>query len=254
MANEPKTVPFLHAKREFEIRCYDWWSSEFEKEINACFPNLKCFKSGLGWKMHYFMQQLTHSDRLLLAGAIVRRWRSADLFGITEKGKELLELFDQFASEPSSMEVEVQARKQAGEKIKMASKGKLRKATVAKFVEAFGSQCFDMKLGEEWDPLFEMKCCGWIVSTQLTFGRRHPVLTYRHMIVSETRIAHPQNPEITGPAMTLSPGVAWLVNQWEDVVEDDLDAVCNGLIRHADFFFKAAPRLLAGLEFDRVVP
>lgn len=110
-----------------------------------------------------------------------------------------------------------------------------------------------MKLGEEWDPVFQMKCCGWIVSTQLTFGRRQPVLTYRHMIVSETRIAHPQNPQITGPAMTLHPGVSWLVTQWEDIVEGDLDAVCNALIKHAGYFFGVAPRLLAGLEFDKMV-
>ena len=254
MIDQPKAVTSWEAKREFESRCYDWWNSEFEEEVNACFPHLKFFKSGLGWKMHHFMQQLTHSDQLLLARAIVKRWRSSDLFGVSEKEKQLLELFDQSTSVPLGIEVEMRARKQAGEKIKMASKGKLREVAVAKFVEAFGSQCFDMKLGEEWDPLFQMKCCGWIVSTQLTFGRRQPVLSYRHMIVSETTIAHPQNPEITGPAITLSLGVAWLVSQWEDIVEDDMDAVCNGLIRHAGLFFKAAPKLLAGLEFDKIVP
>lgn len=246
------------AKREFEIRCYYWWISEFEKEVNTSFPNLRLFKSGFGWKIHYFMQQLTHRDQLTLARAILKRWHSADLeeLGeeINEKEKGLLESFDRFALEPSGLETEIQARKQAGEKIKMASKGKLRKAVVSKFVEAFGSQCFDMKLGEEWDPLFQMKCCGWVLSTQLTFGRRQPVLSYRHMIVSETWIAHSQNSQITGPAMALSLGVAWLENQWEDIVEDDLNAVCNALIKHAGYFFGAAPRLLAGLEFDSIVP
>jgi hypothetical protein len=251
-------VTFSKAKREFETRCYYWWISEFEKEVNTSLPNLRLFKSGFGWKLHQFMHQLERSDQLTLARAILKRWHSADLNelgeGITEREKGLLKSFDRFASEPSALEVELQARKQAGEKIKLASKGKLRKAAVSRFVETFGSQCFDMKLGEEWDPLFQMKCCGWIVSSQLTFGRRQPVLAYRHMIVSETRIAHPQNPEITGPAMTLSPGVAWLVNQWEDIVEDHLDSVCNALIKHTGFFFEAAPRLLAGLEFDKIVP
>lgn len=253
MINESKAIAFSDAKRAFENRCYDWWGSELEKEVNASFPNLNTFKSGFGWKMRHFMQQLTHGDQLLLARVIVKRWRSA-LFGATEKEKELLALFDQFTSEPSSLEVEIGLRKLAGKRAKMTSKSKLRKATVAKFVEAFGSQCFDMKLGAEWDPLFQMKSCGWILSTQLTFGRRQPVLTYRHMIVSETRITHPQNPEITGPAMTLSPGVTWLVNQWEDILEDDLDEVCNGLIRLTGFFFASAPHLLEGLEFDRIVP
>ncbi|MEW6160054.1 MAG: hypothetical protein AB1813_21705 [Verrucomicrobiota bacterium] len=228
---------FSEAKREFEIRCYYWWISEFEKEVNASFPNLRLFKSGFGWKMHHFMRELDRSDQLTLARAILKRWHSADLKelgeGITEKEKGLLESFDRFASEPSSLEVEIQARKRAGEKIELASKRKLRKAAVSKFLEAFGSQCFDVKLGEEWDLLFHMKCCGWILSTQLTFGRRQPVLSYRHMIVSETWIAHPQNPQIIGPAMALSLGVAWLENQWEDIVEDDLDSVCNALVTHA---------------------
>jgi hypothetical protein len=115
-------------------------------------------------------------------------------------------------------------------------------------------QLFDMNLGEEWDPLFHMKCCGWVVLTQLYFGRSQPLIDCRHMIVSETRIAHPQDPEITGPAMTLSPGVGWLENQWDDIVEDDVDPVCNALVKHAGFCFEAAPRLLAGLEFEKIVP
>jgi hypothetical protein len=203
------------------------------------------------------MQKLESSDQLALANAMVKRnptYLKASGKTMTTEERVLWDSFEQFFREPSSLQVEIQARRQAGEKIKMASKGKLRKAAVSKFVETFGSQCCDMKLGEEWDPLFQMKCCGWIVSTQLTFGRRQPVLAYRHMIVSETRISHPQNPEITGPAMALSPGAAWLVNQWEDIAEDDMDSVCNALIKHNGFFFEAAPRLLAGLEFDKIVP
>ena len=207
--------------------------------------------------MRQFMQHLEHGDQLALARAILKRWHSADLNAlgeeISEQEQRLLESFDQFASKPSGLEAEIQSRNQAGEKIRLASKGKLRKAAVSKFVEAFGSQCFDMNLGEEWDPLFQMKCCGWIISTQLTFGRSRPVLSYRHMVVSETRIAHPQNPQITGPAMTLSPGVAWLVNQWEDILEEDVQTACDGLVRHAGYFFEVAPRLLAGLEFDKIV-
>lgn len=136
--------------------------------------------------------------------------------------------------------------------MKFASKRALRKAAVSKFVEAFGSQCFDMKLGEEWDPLFQIRCCGWIVSTQLTFGRSQPVLTYSHRIVSETRIRHPHNPEITGPAMTLSLGFAWIVNQWDDIVNDEVEAVCNALIKHVGFFLEVAPKLLKGLEFEKI--
>ena len=245
------------AKREFEIRCYYWWISEFEKEINASFPNLRLFKSGYGWKLHYFMQKLEPRDQLVLAHARCKRgsaYLKASAETMTEEETRLLDSFYQFAIEPSGLEVEIKARKQAGEKIKLGTKRNLRKAAVSKFVDAFGSQCFDMNLGEEWDPLFHMKCCGWIISTQLYFGRSQPLINYRHMIVSETRIAHPQNPQITGPAMTLSPGVVWLVHQWDDIVEEDVDAVCNALVKQAGFFFEVAPKLLAGLEFDKMVP
>jgi hypothetical protein len=245
------------AKREFLIRdCY-WFLSEFEREIKNSFPNLRLFRSGYGWKLYQFMQKLEPPDQLALANAMAKRnptYLEASGEIMTAEEQALWDSFERTFIEPSSREIEIRARNQAGEKVKMASKRKLRKEAVAKFVAAFGAQCFDMKLGEEWDPLFQMKCCGWIVSTQLTFGRRQPVIAYRHMIVSETRIAHPRNPQITGPAMTLAPGVTWLVNQWEDIVDEEADAACNALVRQVGYFFEVAPKLLAGLEFDKIVP
>jgi hypothetical protein len=201
------------------------------------------------------MQKLEPRDQLTLANAMVKRnptYLEASGETTTAEEKELLDSLDRFAIKPSSLEVEIRARKEAGEKIKLASKRKLREAAVSKFVDAFGSQCIDMKLGEEWDPLFDLKCSGWIISTQLYFGRRQPLIHYRHMIVSETRIAHPQNPQITGPAMMLSPGDAWLVNQWEDIVEEEVDAACNALIKQVGWFLEAAPKLLKGLEFEKI--
>jgi hypothetical protein len=200
------------------------------------------------------MHKLERADQLILAHARCKRG-SAYLEDsgeqLSAKENELLDLFDQFVSQPSSLEIELQSRRLAGETVKMASKGKLRKATVSKFIEAFGSTCVEMKLGAEWDPLFQMKCCGWIIATQLTFGRHRPLVNYRHMIVSETRVAHPQNSEIIGPALTLSPGVAWLVNRWEDILEEDVDTLCNALVKQAGYFFNVAPRLLAGLDCEQ---
>src|SRR6186713_1112279 len=173
---------------------------------------------------------------------------------MTPEEQVLLDSYYQYMVGPSSLEAEIELRRLAGEKIKLASKRQLRKAAVAKYLEAFGSQCVDMKLGEEWDPLFDMKCCGWIISTQLYFGRQKPIVSYRHRIISEARITHPENPEITGPAMTLSRSVAWLVNQWEDVFPEEVDAVCSELVKQSGWFFEVAPRLLSGLECDKLVP
>src|SRR5439155_25934214 len=140
------------------------------------------------------MQKLEPRDQLTLAHARLKRG-SAYLEDsgevMTEEETRLLESLDRFAMEPSRLEVEIQSRKQTGERIKFASKRKLRKAAVSKFIEAFGSQCVEMKIGEEWDPQFHMKCCGWIINTQLVFGRRQGLFNYWHIIESETRIKHP---------------------------------------------------------------
>ena len=245
------------AKREFTIRICSWLHAELASEINNSFPNLRLFKSGYGWQLHHFMQSLGRDDQMALANAMAKQNPTYLISSgqmVSQKEAELWSAFRKFFGGPPALHEEIQSRRQVGEKVRLASKSKLRKASVTKFVEAFGSRCFDMNLDPEWDPLFHMKIGGWVVSTQLTFGRNKPVLSYRHRIVSETRIAHPNDPEITGPAMTLSPGEAWLANQWEDVFEEDVPAVSDALIRHSDFFFKAAPRLLAGLEFDKIVP
>lgn len=245
------------AKREFEIRCFYWHVSEIEKEIKNSFPNLRLFKSGSGWKLHHFMQRLNPSEQLMLARGKLKIGYSASTLedmgeSISEEEKDLAESFHQFAWELSDLEIEIQSRKQAGEKIKFANKRKLRKATVTKFIETFGSQCADMKIGEEWDPQFHMKCCGWIINTQLVFGRTQGLVTYRHVIESEVRIKHPKFAQFTFPAVTLSPGFAWLENRWQEVMDSDVDSVSTAVIKHTGFFFEAAPILLKGLEFDQI--
>jgi hypothetical protein len=247
-------VKLTDAKREFTVRgCY-WLRGELKNEIKSGFLNLRLFKSGYGWQLHRFMQKLKPSDQLTLANAMIKRnatYLEASGEVMTSEEKASWDSFEQFLRVYSG-----QSRRQAGEKIKFASKRTLRKAAVSKFVEAFGLQCFDMKLGEEWDPLFQMKCCGWIISTQLYFGRQQPVVNYRHMIVSETRIAHPDNSQITGPAMELTcGGFEWLQpfgNHWEDVMKEDIEGTCNALIKHAGFFLAVAPMLLKGLEFEKI--
>jgi hypothetical protein len=244
------------AKHEFGIRMYYWHVSEFEKEMNASFPNLRLFKSGLGWKLYHFMQRLKPSDQLMLAHARLNIAYSSEMgelgVAIAEEGKNLVESFREFALQPSTREFEILLRKKTGEKIKFASKRKLRNAMVSKFNEAFGSQWVHTETGEGWDPQFHMRCCGWIINTQLVLGRRQGVVWYRHMIESETRIPHRNFPTIMVPATTLSSGVAWLEYRWEDVLDDEVEAVSGELVKIARLFFEAAPRLLKGLEFETV--
>jgi hypothetical protein len=82
------------AEHEFGIRMYYWHVSEFEKEINNSFPNFRLFKSGTGWKVYHFMQQLKPSDQLKLAHARLKiaYSKEAEELGaeITEEEKSLV--------------------------------------------------------------------------------------------------------------------------------------------------------------------
>lgn len=245
------------ARREFDLRMYYWHTSEFEKEIDSGFPNLCLFKSGTGWKLYRFMQQLKLSDQMLLAHGRLKLAYRTDLealgVALTEEEQSLAETFRQFALQPPSQDLESLSRQEAGGKLKFASKHKLRKLAVAKFIATYGSQCVDMKIGPEWDPQFHIRCAGWIVNTQLVFGPRQGLAWYRHVIESEARVQHRNDPKLTVPAVLLSSGVAWLVYRWEDVFDADVEMVSKAVIKHAGFFLEAAPRVLKGLELDTIV-
>ena len=130
---------------------------------------------------------------------------------------------------------------------------------VSKFIESYGNQCIRMEIGKEWDPLFKMKCCGWILSTQLWFGRQESLIQYNHGIESETLIHHPKNPEITGPAYRLGQRLSfggWLgacsQTQWEYLLPEDVEPACCAVIKLCGHFFEVAPKLLSGLEYEKI--
>jgi hypothetical protein len=66
-------MTFEKAKQEFEIRFYFWGISEFEKEIDESFPNLRSFKSGTAWETYQFMQQLDKNEQLTLMRGLLKR-------------------------------------------------------------------------------------------------------------------------------------------------------------------------------------
>lgn len=243
------------AKREFEIRCYYWHVAEFEKEIASDYPNLRQFKSGVGWKLYHFARRLDPPSQLGFAHAKLKRGstylkESSEI--LTEEENRILHSFNEFVLQPSSRELEILEAKKTGAKVKLASKTKLRKTVIAKMLKSFGSKCVDTKLNNEWDPQFHTKCCGWIVNTQIVVGRPPGILWYRHMVESEKRLDHPSYPQFKFPTLTLSSGVAWLENRWEDVLDEEIEAVSEALVKHVGFFYEVAPKLLKGLEFDRV--
>jgi hypothetical protein len=260
-------MTFEKAKLEFQIRYYLWAISEFKKEINESFINFRSFKDGSPWKLYQFMQQLDRSDRLILAHSLLKRRHSdaAKVLGesLSEREESLLAQDREFNLKQSDLEVEFFKRRRAGEKIKFASKAKLRKVIKAKFKNTFGSQCIQCiesdYLANEPEPQFQMKCCGWIINTFFGFGRGESSIDYCHNIVSEDSVEH-QGPKgiyrlplVIGYYMSFC---SWLgvtsQTQWEYLMDDDVEPACDAAIKFCGHFFEVAPKLLKGLEFEKI--
>jgi hypothetical protein len=255
-------MTFEKAKQEFEIRYYLWAISEFEKEINESFPNLRSFKFGPIWELHQFMQQIDKSEQLILVHSLLKRFHSdaVKALGESTSNEELLlrNRLDKFRSNFYG----VAWKSPSGEKIKFVSKNKLRKIMVEKFTKAYGDRCVKIVAGEEPDPWFEMKFAGWIVSTRFEFGRSKSLIKYNQSIQSETRIQihHPDNPEIAGSFIVMLGQVinfaSWLgicsQTEWEYLIEEDVDQACDAVIKLCGHFFEVAPKLLKGLEFEKI--
>jgi hypothetical protein len=251
-------MTFEKAKQEFQIRYYLWATSEFEREIDESFPNLRLFKSGSAWTMYHFMQQLDRSDQLSLAHSRLKKIHpeavkvlgescSADeeslrtrlnAFRLVENGRQF------FTGKPS------------GEKIKFASKSKLRRNILNQFKTAFGSECLDLAcVGLDPELDFKIKCCGWILNTHFEFNGRNSQIWYFHDIRSEVADILRAKPimEIGGPFISFN---SWLgissQTQWEHLLPEDVELACDAVIKHCRQFIEVAPKLLKGLEFEKI--
>ncbi len=252
---------FSKAQQEFEIRYYYWAISEFEKEIGESFPILRTFKNGPIWEAHQFMQQIEKSQQLTLAKGLVRRThpKAAEILGerLSDEDNSLLNKFDNFRSQfhvPVGIDP-------SGQKIKYVSKNKLRKAIEIEFTKTYGSRCVKILTIEQgWDPWFEMKFAGWIVTTSFSFGRYQSMISYQNSIRSETKIpVQEYPPECWPPTMRLGGSLALLSGlgligqtQWLSLKKKDVDQACDVVINCCGRFFEAVPRLLKGLEFEKI--
>jgi len=254
-------MKLIEAKQEFEIRYYLWSISEAEKEINENFPNLRFFKSGACWELHQFMQQFERGEQLMLSHGLLKSFHPKILplleQSISADENILLNRFVKFRCQFNG----VRAPKfgPAGEKIKFASKNKIRKVISAKFLNAYGSQCIKISTGECPDLRYEMKFAGWIVYTFFTFSGRAYVLDYDHGIESEETIPNPPfPPELWMSVMRLQNGISfgrWLGlggTHWECLLPEEVEPACDAAIMFCRRFFEVAPKLLKGLEFDRI--
>jgi hypothetical protein len=219
-------------------------------------------------QQYQYVPQLEKSGQLDVAQFWIEQLRAeaVNVPGVAffDDDRSLLsQLKEVFRSIPSTFEEQIALRKQAGEKVKFASKRKLQKAITQKFRAAFEDRCIEHRFDNTSDPSshFDMKCSGWIVSTNFWFGRRQSLINYDHGISSPTRIHHPEHDEITAPAMVMAQMVSfssWLgitsQIQWEYLMEEDVEPACDAVIGHCRRFFEIAPKLLKGLEFEKITP
>ena len=254
-------MKLIEAKQEFRIRYYYWAISQFEREINESFPILRTFKIGQMWEAHQFMQQITKSEQLTLAKGLLRGAYSdtAKILGetLSDEADPLLKRFNKFCSQFYG-----QTRSElSGKKVKYVSKGKLKKAIEIAFTKAYGSQCVKFLTTKDgYDPWFEVKFAGWIVITSFTFGRHQSMISYDHIIQSEAKVPNSEfPPEYWMPAMRLGQSLSfasWLGlsarTEWAALVEEEVDQVCDAVIKCCGLFFEIAPTLLNGLEFEKV--
>jgi hypothetical protein len=101
---------------------------------------------------------------------------------------------------------------------------------------------------------FRRKFAGWIVSTDFTFGRQESLISYKHAIVSEDVIHHPDNTEITAPALWLT-FFSWIgisPMEWEYLLPEDVEPACDSIVELCRQAFDVLPKLLQGIERDKV--
>ncbi len=163
---------------------------------------------------------------------------------------------------PSPFEEELAAKRLAGEKVTFASKRKLQTAMMQKFRDAFGDLCTNSNYDDLCDPssIFETRCyAGWNVSTQFWFGRRESLIDYNQSIVSELTFRQQGETGQFTASLLLDQGISlcsWLgigPAQWPYITKgDEVDQTCDTVVKYCQYFFEAAPKLLKGLEVEKI--
>jgi hypothetical protein len=250
-------------KRQFAIRYYLWATSEWEREIAESFPRLRSFKAGPAWHVYQFMHQLDRSDQLLLAQSLLRRSHPEAIQALgeccTEEEEALRSRLDTFRNQESAKEIF--GGKTEGKKRKSASKKKLRTVMAEKFQAAFGSECTGLPPcpDQEEDFSFKIKFSGWIITTHFWFGRNASLIHYVHNISSEATFKFPGfrggwEMPITGLGYPTSFN-SWLgvgQTEWKRLMNEEVEPACDAVIEHCRHFFAVAPKLLKGLQLEKV--
>jgi hypothetical protein len=240
------------AYEEFQRRHESWSITEFEKEMDAGFPNLQFYKAGLPYDTYQVMQELDRTQQRALALALVKR------SGKTREEEALCRRVFLIGSNMAAKRArEVAERRLAGEKVKLVSVPQLRKAVNAKFAEAFGGRYVKGQDIGDGGVVFETRCRGWIVSAHFYFGRgiQDKFIQYGFFFDSEAKVPSPTQPEILRSVMRLANWQTWLCfGKWENIREEDMEPMAACAAKYCVFYFDAVPELLAGFEAETISP
>lgn len=252
------------AKTEFQIRYYLWAISEFKEEIEHSFQSFRSFKTGSAWKLQRFMEKLDRADQLLLASGLLKRFHPDAVRALNEtcspEEESLRNRLDAFRRTKAGLELEIAERRQAGEKLKFVGKRKLLNITSQAFQSAFGNS-IEIDRDEDHDPRlgFRMKCGPWTIYTNFWFGRKEPIISYFHGIATEKifTLKGAGDPyESHFPVGMMISLCSWLgissQTNWEYLQNEDVSVACDALLKLCSRFFEVAPKLLKGLEVDRI--
>jgi hypothetical protein len=258
-------MKFSEAKQEFQIRYYYWAASEFEKEIDAGYPNLRLFKVGTCREAYRFIQRLDRNGQSLLAHSLLKRFHPEAVKALGEscsvEEESLRDRLDGFRrSAPLFQE---NSRELAAKAIKSLSKRELLSLMAMKFRDAFGAQCVEADRVVAGDPRLEYQiklASGWVVSTHFWFGHRENMIEYDHAISSEAAFVQkgPRGPYmanfVIGSMMSFC---SWLgissQTQWKSLTDAEAaNHACNATVKLCGIFFEVSPKLLRGLELEKV--
>ncbi|HVU26600.1 MAG TPA: hypothetical protein VHG71_02555 [Verrucomicrobiae bacterium] len=249
-------MTFEEAKQEFEIRYYYWAISEWEKEVNKSFPSLNLFKTESARIVAQFMQQLNSAEQLILARSLLKRFhqKAVKMLGedISDEEESLVSKFDAFRL---AEDAKIISKNLFSKNVKFANKGKFRRTILTKFKAAFGTHCFELELvGLDPELDFKMHYGGWVLNTRFEFNGAHKQIHYWHGIASPNTIEPHRMPTmVMGKSISFN---AWLAissqTQWEYLLPEDVEPACDAAIKFCGRFIEIAPKLLKGLEFEKI--
>jgi hypothetical protein len=248
-------MTFSEAKREFSIRYYLWAKSEFEREIEQSFPDLR-LPNIIGVRsVYHLMRLLKRSDQMKMAHGLLKRFHPEAVESLREDcSREETTL----VAKRDACHIIENDRQLTGpeEGKKFASKSKLRRKILTEFKRVYGSECLALaSVGLDPELVFKMRCCGWILSTHFEFNGRHRQMDYCHHIHSEATTAYGGAPAMSiGEWISFTSwlGISGAVTQWEYLIDEEIDMASDAVMRFCGRFIGAAPKLLAGLEFEHI--